>query len=335
MEYYVGIDLGTSRTSIATSTGKRLTKVTCVGYAKDIVARKRLGQEYLLGEEALKNRLALNMVWPLEDGVIVENDKPSLEATGLILRDIVAEAIPGKEKKDKIYAAIGVPSQASIKSKKLIVDLTKDFIDKILIVSEPFAVAYSLDKFDESLIVDIGGGTADLARIHGTIPEAEDQISLTTAGNFLDGEISKEILKKYKKVQVTPQIIRRIKEKYGYVDESAEQIIVTLTEKGIPDKFDITDILKKCCLRLTEPICAAVNTLVGDFDPEFQEKMRNNVIVAGGGSRLKGIDRAIEKGLIPYGGGEATCVQDSEFCGALGALKLSLEMPDDYWEKIK
>ncbi len=331
--FYVGIDLGTSRTSLATSTGKRITARTCVGYPKDIVSRKRFGKAYLLGDEALANRLGLNMIWPLGEGVI-RNDEKSVEATGLILRHIIAEALPEKKESDKIYAAVGVPAQASLTNKRAIIDITRDIIDKILIVSEPFAVAYSVDRFDEVLIIDIGAGTTDLCRMHGSVPEAEDQITLKIAGNFLDEVITEAILEKFPQVQLTPQIVRRIKEKYGYVSDVSEPVKVTLTEKGIPSEYEITEILRESCLKLTQPVCEAVQKLVGTFDADFQEKLRNNIIIAGGGSRLKGIDRAVEKSLENYGGGNAATVQDAEYCGSIGALKMAMEMPEEYWEKI-
>ena len=331
--FYAGIDLGTSRSSIATSTGKRISIKTCVGYPKDVISRKRFGRDYLLGDEALENRLALNMNWPLAEGVICNDDK-SLEATGLILKHLVDAAIPERQETDEIYAAIGVPAQASIKNKKIIIDISKGFLDKILIVSEAFAVAYSVDRFDESLIVDIGAGTTDLCRMHGSIPDPEDQITLPIAGNFLDEVISKSILEKFPDVQLTAKIIRRIKEKYGYVSDSSDPVIVKLTKQGIPSEYEITGILKNCCLQLTNPISKSIQELVGSFDPDFQEKLRNNVIIAGGGSRLKGIDIAVEKSLQEYGGGDALCVQDAEYCGSIGALKMCLEMPDEYWEKI-
>lgn len=332
--YYAGIDLGTSRTSIATSTGVRLSTGTCVGYPKDIVSSKRVqGRSYLLGQEALQNRLALNLVWPLAHGVLKENDSKALQAVQLILRDIITQAIPDRKEGDEIFAAIGVPAQASMENKRDMLAVTKDLVNKILIVSEPFAVAYGLDRFDEALVVDIGAGTIDLARIHGSMPEEGDQMTLQTAGNFLDGKITEAILKAHPEVQLTPQIIRKIKEKHGYV-RASEGVMVKLTEKGIPDSYDITDLLKFCCLQMTDPICEAVQELVGAFDPEFQEALRNNVIVAGGGSRLRGIDVAIERGLDQYGGGSAECTQDPEFGGAIGALKMSLEMPEEYWEKL-
>lgn len=331
--YHIGIDLGTSQSSIATSAGTRLSTKTCVGYPKDIISQRRLNKDHLLGEEALKNRLSLNLVWPLADGVICD-DKNSKEATELVLKDLIHSTLPDLKESDKVYATIGVPALANVHDKKTIIGLTKDFIDKILIVSEPFAVAYGSDRFDECLIVDIGAGTTDLCRMSGAIPTEEDQRSLTEAGNFLDKEITDAIHQQYPDVQLTPQIIKGIKEKHGYVSNSSDPAIVTLTKKGQPSSYDITEILHKSCLKLSDKIGEAVQSLVADFDPDFQETLRNNIIVAGGGSRLMGIDKAIEKSLDSYGGGRAMCIQDVEFCGANGCLKMCQEMPEEYWDKI-
>lgn len=331
--FHIGIDLGTSQSSIVTSTGKRVSTKSCVGYPKDIISQKRLNKEFLLGDEALKNRLSLNLIWPLAKGVICDNKK-SKEATQLILKDLIDIALPDINDADKVYASIGVPALASVRDKKTILNITKSFIDKILIVSEPFAVAYGIDRFDECLIVDIGAGTTDLCRMSGSVPTEDDQRSLTEAGNFLDWEITNAILKKYPSVQLTPQKIKSIKEKHGYVSDNSDPAIVTLTKMGQPDSYDITEVLHESCLKLSGAIGRAVQSLVADFDPDFQETLRNNIIIAGGGSRLKGIDRALEKSLESYGGGKATCIQDVEFCGANGCLKMCQEMPASYWEKI-
>ena len=332
-KFYVGIDLGTSRTSVVTSTGKRATVRTCIGFPKDVISMKRLGREYLLGDEALENRLALNLIWPLAEGVICD-DEQAEEATGRILKHVLEQALPEKKEEDQVYAAIGVPARAGLKDKKKILRITQEILHKKLIVSEPFAVAYALDRFDESLVVDIGAGTTDLCRMHGSLPEEDDQITLKTAGNFLDNELMQAILKKYPDVQLTSKIIRNIKEKYGYIADTADPVNVTLVSAGVPAEYDITDILRDSCLKLTDPICTAVQQLIGSFDPDFQERLRRNIILAGGGSRLKGIDLAVEKSLEAYGGGNVACVQDAEYCGAIGALKMSMEMPGEYWEKI-
>jgi len=331
--FHAGIDLGTSRSTITTSTGQRLSTKTCVGYCKDLIAKKRFGKEWLIGEDALQHRLSLEMVWPLADGVIRE-DRRALETTQLILRHLIEEAFPEKTEEDQLFAAIGVPAQASLNSKKTILDAARPLVDKLLIVSEAFAVAYSLDRFDECLIVDIGAGTTDLCRMHGSFAEDQDQITITKAGNYLDEQITKGILEQYPQVQLTPQIIKNIKEKYGFVYDVSEPIKVTLTEKGIPAQYEITDILHAACLSLTEAISKEILELIGTFDPDFQERLRQNIIIAGGGSRLAGIDRAVERSLIAYGGGKVSCVEDAEFCGSVGTLKMCKDMPDEYWEQL-
>jgi len=331
--YYVGIDLGTSRTSIATSTGKRMTTITCVGYAKDMITKKRFGKDYLLGQEALDNRLGLNMVWPLGAGVIEDNED-ALKATRLILQNVVAQAIPDKKPEDKIYAAIGVPARASVKSKKHILEVSKGFIDKVMVVSEPFAVAYSIDKLYETLIVDIGAGSSDVSLQLGSMPTEDSERTIDIAGNYLDSCIQEGILEKYPNVQLTKNIVKTIKEKYGYVSQNSDPIIVTFTEAGKPKDYDITEIMREACLKLTDPICETVQDIIAHADPEFQVKFRNNIIIAGGGSRLKGIDRAIEKSLEEYGGGNAICVQDAEFEGAIGGLKLISECPEEMLEEL-
>jgi len=331
--FHVGIDLGTSRSTITTSTGQRLTTASCVGYCKDLIARKRFGRDYLLGEEALANRLALNIVWPLADGVVCE-DEMAVKATGLILEHLLTKALPTKQPGDQIYTAIGVPAQASLRSKKILIQIARPLVDKLLIVSEAFAVAYALDRFDECLIVDIGAGTTDLCRMHGAFAEEDDQITLTEAGNYLDQVLREAILQQYPDVQLSAKIIKRIKEKYGYVRDTTEPVKVTLTQQGIPAEYDLAQILQQSCLKLTQPISQAIQTLVGSFDPDFQEALRHNIIIAGGGSRLQGIDKAIEKSLEPYGGGSAICVDDAEFCGSTGTLKLCSDMPDEYWEQL-
>ena len=68
---YLGIDLGTSRTSITSFNGVRETVWSYVGYPKDHVAKKKFGgRDIIYGKEAVENRMALNLFRPLAGGSI-------------------------------------------------------------------------------------------------------------------------------------------------------------------------------------------------------------------------------------------------------------------------
>ena len=74
---------------------------------------------------------------------------------------------------------------------------------------------------------------------------------------------------------------------------------------------------------------------MASFNPEFQERLRHNIIVSGGGGLLDGLTLKIEEGLSSLGGGHVTHVDEPLFAGASGALKLAVDMPDDFWQQLR
>jgi rod shape-determining protein MreB len=327
---YVGIDLGTSRTSIAASNGQRHTVRSWVGYPKDIISRKRLSRDVLIGDEALDNRLALDMVKPLKRGVIDGEDPRCQTAVQELLKHIIGLCGPTLGR--SVYAVIGVPARASIENQKSILTAAKSFVTSAMVASEPFSVAYGLDLLTESLVVDIGAGTTDLCRMPGTMPDESDQITLNIGGDSIDERLEQEILKLYPDVQLTHNMARILKEKHGFVSDPNRRCVVTLTEMGRPKQFDITDPLREACTSIVPEIISSVHRLIGTFDPEFQSRLRHNVVLAGGGSCLNGLVLLVEEGLEVLGGGRVVAVEEPMYAGANGALKMATEMPAKYWK---
>ena len=67
---YLGLDLGTSQSGIATSNGLKLNIPSVVGWPKDFIAYNVVKKNIVFGEECIKNRKSLNVMRPLEKGVI-------------------------------------------------------------------------------------------------------------------------------------------------------------------------------------------------------------------------------------------------------------------------
>jgi rod shape-determining protein MreB len=338
---YIGMDLGTSRTSVSASNGVRETVYSIVGYPKDVVSKKLLKKDVLFGREAMEKRLSLKMFKPLEKGVLKHsNDGTSQDAKDNVkaAKDLIGEAIRlAKPRKDElIYCVIGAPAEASIKNKEAIIDAAREHVDSVMLCSEPFSVAYGLDWLEDVLVIDIGAGTTDLCRMHGTMPEDADQVMFDVAGDAVDAELARLVGLTCNGAQFTIQMIRDIKERYGYVGEPSERAIVDLPVDGKPTPFDLTDQVKQACLILIDPIIQGITKLVASFDPEFQHKLKSRVLLAGGGSMIKGLDTAIEKAMRErLGSGKVVRIEEPIYGGANGALKIAHDMPEEFWEKLK
>lgn len=336
----IGVDLGTSRAAISTSNGVRECVSSVVGWPKDRVAQKVLGEQPLFGDRALEHRLSLDLIHPLRDGNLAfprlqgEDRDRARRAAVALMRHLLQLSRPRQDM--VIQAVIGAPSKATKEDKQAILEVAREAgFDRILVVSEPFSVAYGIEVLDEAIIIDIGAGTIDLCRLHGTLPEAEDEITIFKAGNFVDQELARLIALRHPKAQFTLNMVKKAKERFSGVVESSDRAIVTFPVQGKPTPLDITEEIHQAVGLLIPEILEAIQQLVATFDPEFQHRIRANVIVSGGGSQIYGLRRALEEGMGVIGGGTVRIVDEPVFAGANGALKLAREMPRDYWQSLQ
>ncbi len=337
---YMGIDLGTSRTSVAASNGVRTTLSSHVGYPKDVVARKLLGKDVLYGDDAVDHRLSVKFYRPLAAGVLKASQRTSEDVEGNMkaAADLIREIIRlGKPKSDElVYGVIGVPAQAAIHHKDAILKAARESLDSVMLCSEPFAVAYGLDMLEDVLVIDIGAGTTDLCRMHGTMPEDSDQLTNTFAGDYVDDQLAALVKQRYPKAQFTTRMIQTIKERHGNVSDAMPPVVVDLPVEGKPTPFDVTEDLRTACRSIVGPIVEGLSQLIATFDPEFQHKLKNRVLLAGGGSQIRGLDTAVEDEMRRrLGQGRVMRIDEPVYGGANGALKIAHDMPPEYWEKLK
>jgi rod shape-determining protein MreB len=337
---YLGIDLGTSRTSVSGSNGVRETIASYVGYPKDVVSRKLLKKDVLYGDEAIEKRLSLDLYRPLGEGVIKGSDGSGADSAANMraAQDLITEIIRRARPKngELVYAVIGAPAQASIKNKDAILRAARESVDSVMLCSEPFSVAYGLDWLEDVLVIDIGAGTTDLCRMHGTMPEDSDQITITSAGDSVDQKLMELLSKSCPGAQFSIQMVKTLKEKHSSVSDQMEPVVVHFPVNGKPTPFDITNDLRTACRSIIPPIVDGLGKLIATFDPEFQERLKNRVLLAGGGSQIKGLDSAIDAEMRErLGGGRVLRIEEPVYGGANGALKIAHDMPAEYWEQLK
>ncbi len=348
----VGIDLGTSHCAVSASNGQRHVIESYVGWPVDMVARKVLKKDVLVGTEAVDSRTMLDLHRPLERGLLKEGSGKDLAAVKVLLRTLLdlaktssptpardgdqksSKAKAGKAAKTPLRAVIGVPAEAMRVNKEQLRRALEGEVDALMIVSEPFAVAYGLDALLHSLVIDIGAGTTDFCVMRGRFPTEDDQRTLPNAGDSVDELLLKQISENHPSAQVSIFMAREWKEKHGFVGKAQQRVKVTAPVGGTPTTLDITDEMRAACESIVGPITETMLDLLPRVEPEYQEKVRNNVILSGGTSQIAGLRAALEDGLKPVGGGSIRGVKNPVFEGSDGGLALALDAPDSDWDKL-
>ena len=334
----VGIDLGTSRSAISASNGERFVVDSFVGWPLDMVAKKVLKRDVLIGHEAVANRTMLDLHRPLERGLLKEGSEKDVEAVRELLKHLLrlvgVNGTSGKVSAENVRAVVGVPAAALRTNKQYLRNSMKGIVDSLLIVSEPFAVAYGLDALLHTMIIDIGAGTTDFCVMKGRYPTEEDQRTLTVAGDSIDTQLHKLVQERYPQANVTIFMVREWKEQHSFVGTSDKPVVVTAPVKGVPTELDITNEVKAACETLVGPVTETMLDLLARVEPEFQERVRKNIILSGGGGLIKGLPEALEEALKAVGGGSVRYMEDPVFVGSDGGLALALDAPETDWEKL-
>jgi rod shape-determining protein MreB len=329
---YVGIDLGTSRSAISANNDSRYWIESYVGWPKDFLAEKVLGKPVLFGKDALDNRLSLDICRPIERGVIRKGIEGSEKAVKEIIKHLLEQVRPGSG--CKINAVVGVPAESLNSNRLAIKEAVSEYVSSLMVVSEPFAIAYGADLLNHALLIDIGAGTTDFCIMHGMIPNEDEQKTILIAGDYIDEQLLSSLTQKFSGAKVTTHMARQFKETYSFVGSIDQPVSVEIPVGGKPIYQDIKDEMRRACESIVSPIVETVIEMIAKMDPGFQEKTKKNVVLGGGGSLIRGLAPFIEKQLRDFGNYHVRCISDPLFGGADGALKLAQDMPPRYWESL-
>lgn len=332
----VGIDLGTSRSAISASNGERHVIDSYVGWPVDMVARRLVKKPVLVGREALDNRSMLDLRRPLERGLIKEGSDKDEQAIHELLQYLISLTSTKQKGKNrqKVRAVVGVPSEAFRVNRQRLRSVMDGIAESVMLVSEPFAVAYGIEALLHSMVIDMGAGTTDFCVMRGHYPTDEDQRTLPNAGDWIDEQLAKVVQERYPDAQFSVYMIREWKEKWSFVGEPHNPIIVKVPIRGKTTELDITNQMRLACESILAPICETMFDLIARVEPEYQERVRNNIILSGGSSLIRGLSETIEKALQELGGGRASVVSDPIFAGSDGGLQIAKDASKEDWEKL-
>ncbi len=229
-----------------------------------VVAINRNNNNLLaIGEEARKmiGRTPGNIVAvrPLRDGVISDYD-----ITQKMLKEFIRRAC-GKRNISAPNVIVCVPSQATEVEKRAVIDAAANSGAKTVhLIEEPLAAAIGagldITKPNGSMVVDIGGGTCDIAVISlGGVVERE---SIKVAGDKFDDAIIKYVRNKYK-LMIGEKTAEDLKINIGSAFKNSRDLTYIMKGRnlitGLPDEIEINT--EEIRIAIQEPVQNIVDTV--------------------------------------------------------------------------
>lgn len=295
----VGIDLGTANTLVYMR-GKGIV----VNEPSVVAVNQKTGQVVAVGRAA-KDMLGrtpghLRAVRPLVDGVVSD-----FEATEEMIAYLINQAQGVSRKLLGPRAVIGVPAGITNVEMRAVKDAAQNAgAREVHIIEEPVAAALGvrmpIREAVGSMIVDIGGGTVDIAVLSlGGIVRAKN---LRLAGDKLNQDIIAYVRSEFK-ILIGEKTAEEVKMAIGSVIEGDEQAQAVVRGRdlitGLPREIVLTDQdVREAISQSIDTLVESVREVLETTPPEIlADVMRTGIVLAGGGALLKGLDQLLAQWL--------------------------------------
>jgi rod shape-determining protein MreB and related proteins len=295
----VGIDLGTANTLVYLK-GKGIV----VTEPSVVAVNQKTGQVVAVGSvaKAMLGRTPghLAAVRPLVDGVVSD-----FEATEEMLAYLMNRAQGMSKKILGPRAVIGVPSGITNVEIRAVKDAARNAgAREVYIVEEPMAAALGIRmpvrEAVGSMLVDIGGGTTDIAVISlGGIVRAKN---LRVAGDKLDRDIIAHIRSEFK-VLIGEKTAESVKINIGSVIEGGGHVEAVIRGRdlitGLPREITVTDQdVREAISQSIDTLIEAIREVLETTPPEIlSDIIKNGIVLSGGGALLRGLDELLMQWL--------------------------------------
>ncbi len=313
----IGIDLGTA-TVIAYVKGKGIV----LREPSVVAVNSDTGEVLAVGKEARRmlGRTPGNIVAtrPLKDGVISD-----YTVTEKMLKHFINKVCGRFIFSPRIM--ICIPSQVTEVEKKAVIDAALQAgARKVYLIEEPIAAAIGagidISKPCGNMIVDIGGGTTDIAVI--SLGGSVVSTSLKVAGDKFDEYIVKYIKKKHN-IMIGERTAEDLKVNIGCVYPRIQDVEMDIRGRGLIDGLPKTITIKSSEIMeaLEEPafqIVDAVHSVLEKTPPELAADISDRgIYMTGGGCLVNGLDKLLSEQT----GINVMIAEDAVSCVALGTGK--------------
>ena len=305
----IGFDLGTSNiVAYVDGKGIKINEPSVIAYDTFTQKIKAIGAEAykMIG----RSPDSLTVIEPIRNGTVY-----NYEAVQHILSFYIQKLCGTQIFKPNVI--LSVPSQVSELDKRTILDLaTSSGAARACVIEESLVAAVGAKigkEFKGTMIVDIGGGTTDIAVISGGLVALS--VSVNTAGNNFDESICRYV-RNNKNLSIGKVTAEKIKIQVGTATvldaELAVRAVGKDTVTNLPKTIEVTSTdVSEALKESLDVIIDSIRLLLQDTPPELNADISSNgIVLTGGGALLRGIDRYIENKL----GIRTYCAEDPLNC---------------------
>ena len=290
----IGIDLGTASVLVyIKGKGVVLNEPSVVAIDKNTGRLLKVGAE----AQAMLGRTPGNIVAirPLREGVISDYDM-----TERMLREFLHKVVGGFQL-FKPRVIICVPSGITEVEERAVVDAgIQAGARRVYLIEEPVAAAIGagidISKPDGHMVVDIGGGTSDIAVI--SLSGVVESASIKVAGDQFNESVVKYMRRKHN-ILIGERTAEQMKMEIGCVYPKEEEATIEIKGRclmtGLPKTITVNSTeMMEAFEEPVERILEAVHNVLERTPPELVADISNNgIVMTGGGSLVDGFDKLI------------------------------------------
>lgn len=314
----IGIDLGTASVLVYKKGQGIVLQEPSV-----VAIDKFTGEILAVGEEARrmigKTPQHIEAIRPLKEGVI-----SNFEVTERMIRYFIEKSV-GKHWFKKPRIAICVPSKVTEVERRAVEETTRIAgASRVYIIEEPMAAAIGagieINRARGSMVVDIGGGTTDIAVISlgGNVVST----SIKIAGDNFDDAIIKYMKKKHS-LLIGERTAESLKINIGTAYSNTAVVTMDVSGRnlinGLPAMIKVTsdemnEAMRECSLAIVDAVHYVLERTPPELASDISER---GIVMTGGGSLLYGLDKLIKEKT----GINAVIADEAVSCVAIGTGK--------------
>jgi len=293
----IGIDLGTANTLVCLRGQQEIVLNEPSVVAIEVSSKKVLAVGKEAKEMVGRTPEGIKAIRPLKDGVIAD-----FEITEKLLSNFIRRVVR-RPYLMKPRIVVSVPSGITEVEKRAVRDSAENAgAREVFLIQEPMAAAIGVELPvhlpSGSMVIDIGGGTSEIAVI--ALDGIVNNISIRIGGDEMDEAIMLYLKKNYNLLigeRTAEEIKIRIGSAYPPEEEESMEIKGRDLVAGIPKTMKISSVqVREALSEPMDAIIEAVRQALEGTPPELSaDILDKGIVVTGGGALLKGLDRRLRE----------------------------------------